>query len=169
MGLEPTTNGLKGLPTNSRSSLYLQALCELPKPGCHPVDTSLAIGDNGDTMSKTALPEAHERFKIVPFANQRTGSESWRVTGIKREGTRIRENYADAKAAHCRKVELETEYWTRAPQDTSLRATKLAVRLGEYRPFPEPVAAANVPALVGARKKFQPISSNLLGRLCLWN
>jgi len=51
-----------------------------------------------------------QRFKVVPFTNPRTGSISWRVTGRKRDGTRIRENFKDEHSAKCRRVELEAEY-----------------------------------------------------------
>jgi integrase len=64
-----------------------------------------------------------EPFKLQTFTN-RGGSESWRVTGMKRDGTRVRENHADLKFAECRKVELTTE-WLARETDTAIRATKL--------------------------------------------
>ena len=64
-----------------------------------------------------------EPFKLQTFTN-RGGSESWRVTGMKRDGTRVRENYQDLKFAECRKVELTTE-WLARHTDTAIRATKL--------------------------------------------
>jgi len=64
-----------------------------------------------------------QRFKIKPFTN-RTGTQSWRVAGIKRDGSRIRENYSEQKAAQCRQLELETEFLARE-SDTAIRATKL--------------------------------------------
>jgi integrase len=64
-----------------------------------------------------------EPFKIQPFTN-RGGSESWRVTGMKRDGTRVRENFLDLKFAECRKVELTTE-WLARKTDASIRATRL--------------------------------------------
>src|ERR1022692_1848317 len=63
------------------------------------------------------------RFRILPFENSRTRSRSWRVTGSKRDGTRIRENFSDQGAAQARRVELETE-WLGQQTDTALRATK---------------------------------------------
>ena len=34
-----------------------------------------------------------QRFKILAFINPRTKTTSWRVSGIKRNGQRIRENF----------------------------------------------------------------------------
>lgn len=65
-----------------------------------------------------------EPFKIISYTNPRTGSQSWRVTGIKRDGTRIRENYRNIGAAEARKLELATE-WLGKHTETALRATKL--------------------------------------------
>lgn len=65
-----------------------------------------------------------QRFKIVEFKNPRTKSTSWRVTGTRRNGDRVRENFTDSNAAQCRQVELEGEFFT-APSETHLRATKL--------------------------------------------
>jgi integrase len=73
-----------------------------------------------------------EPFKIRPFVNH-AGSESWRVDGRKRDGTRVRENFADLKRAEARKLELTTE-WLARETDTALRATKLTdvqVKLAE--------------------------------------
>ena len=72
-------------------------------------------------------------FKIQPFSNPRTGSQSWRVTGSKRDGTRVRDNFSEQKAAECRQVELTMEYLARET-DTAVRATKLTdtqLRLAE--------------------------------------
>ena len=65
-----------------------------------------------------------QRFKIQSFTNPRSGSVSWRVAGSKRDGTRIRENFAREHDAKCRHIELEAEYLTRATE-TNLRATTL--------------------------------------------
>ena len=73
------------------------------------------------------------RFRILPFENSRTSSQSWRVTGSKRDGIRVRENFSDQAAAQARRVELETE-WLGQQTDTALRATKLTeaqLRLAE--------------------------------------
>ena len=64
-----------------------------------------------------------QRFKIIPFVNP-SGARSWRVTGVRRDGVQVRENFRDLRAAQCKQVELETE-WLGQQTDTSLRATKL--------------------------------------------
>jgi integrase len=75
-------------------------------------------------IAAKSKPNRHrQRFAIQDFTNA-TGSTSYRVTGYKRDGARVRENFADIKAAQCRQVELETEYLARET-DTTIRATKL--------------------------------------------
>lgn len=64
-----------------------------------------------------------ERFKLQPFGN-RGGTVSWRVSGSQRDGTRIRENFADEQAARCRRIELESEFHA-GQTETAMRATKL--------------------------------------------
>jgi integrase len=82
-------------------------------------------------MEKPSLTY-REPFRLVPFIN-RAGSQSWRVSGMKRDGTRVRENFADLKRAECRKVALTTE-WLARETETNIRATKLTdvqIRLAE--------------------------------------
>lgn len=64
------------------------------------------------------------RFKILPFTNPRTGTPSWRVTGTRRNGERIRENFAAADEAQYRHTELEAEFHA-ANGVAALRATRL--------------------------------------------
>ena len=64
------------------------------------------------------------RFKILPFTNPRTGTPSWRVTGTRRNGERIRENFASAQEAQYRHTELEAEFHA-ANGVAALRATRL--------------------------------------------
>jgi integrase len=64
------------------------------------------------------------RFKILPFTNPRTGTPSWRVTGTRRNGERIRENFVDAQEAQFRHTELEGEFHA-ANGTAALRATRL--------------------------------------------
>ena len=64
------------------------------------------------------------RFKILPFTNPRTGTPSWRVTGTRRNGDRIRENFARAEEAQYRFTELEGEFHA-ANGVAALRATRL--------------------------------------------
>jgi integrase len=65
-----------------------------------------------------------QRFRILQFINPRTGTTSWRVSGIKRNGERIRENFADSQEAQLRYTELEGEYHA-ASGSAALRATRL--------------------------------------------
>ena len=64
------------------------------------------------------------RFKILPYTNPRTGTPSWRVTGTRRNGERIRENFARAEEAQYRHTELEGEFHA-ANGVAALRATRL--------------------------------------------
>lgn len=84
-------------------------------------------------QTKPAKVSSHlQRFRIVPFINA-AGSESWRVTGWKRDRTRIRENFAEEARAKCRQLELETEYLT-GHRETAIQPTKLSenqIRLAE--------------------------------------
>lgn len=76
-----------------------------------------------------------QRFRVLPYTNPRTGSLSWRVYGIKRDGTMIRENHPDPEAARQRHLQLEAEFHnTDTTQRTGLRATRLsddALRVAE--------------------------------------
>lgn len=65
------------------------------------------------------------RFKILKFINPRTDTTSWRVSGIKRNGERIRENFADVTEAQFRQTELEGEFHA-ANGVAALRATRLS-------------------------------------------
>ena len=62
------------------------------------------------------------RFRLRPFTNE-GGSKAWRVEGYRRDGTRIRENYADLTEAQNRQIELESEFHQ---NDTTMRATCLS-------------------------------------------
>ena len=64
------------------------------------------------------------RFKILPYTNPRTGTPSWRVTGTRRNGERIRDNFARAEEAQYRHTELEGEFHA-ANGVAALRATRL--------------------------------------------
>jgi integrase len=78
-----------------------------------------------DRRSRAHRPQPRQRFKIVPFTNA-GGSQAWRVSGIKRTGERIRENFNDANSARCRQTELEAEYLARTGEETALRSTRLS-------------------------------------------
>ena len=72
----------------------------------------------------TNMKAPKQRFKILQFINPRTNTTSWRVSGIKRNGERIRENYADPQEAQLRYTELEGEFHA-ANGTAALRATRL--------------------------------------------
>jgi integrase len=67
---------------------------------------------------------SRHRFKILAFQN-RGGSEAWRVTGSRRDGSRVRENFSDQRAAETRRSQLEAEFFSRTHEDSALRATRL--------------------------------------------
>jgi hypothetical protein len=73
----------------------------------------------------TNMKGPKQRFKILEFINPRTKTTSWRVSGIKRNGERIRENFADSNEAQLRYTELEGEFHA-ASGAAALRATRLA-------------------------------------------
>jgi integrase len=64
------------------------------------------------------------RFRILPYENPRTFTQSWRVTGTRRNGERIRENFVDVAEAQFRQTELEGEFHA-ANGVAALRATRL--------------------------------------------
>ena len=66
----------------------------------------MTCGIEWATMA-TNMKAPKQRFKIIKFINPRTDTTSWRVSGIKRNGERIRENYADPQEAQFRYTELE--------------------------------------------------------------
>jgi integrase len=77
------------------------------------------------TMAKRETPKKKEaRFKIQRFVNPRTQSHSWRVAGIKRDGTRVRQNFTNEAEADSKQLELETEY-LRGHSETGIKATTL--------------------------------------------
>jgi integrase len=81
---------------------------------------------------RPATTEHRTKFNILEFTN-RSGSQSWRVSGYKRDGSRVRENFSSVEAAQCRQMDLESEYLQRQTE-TAVRATKLSdeqIRLAE--------------------------------------
>jgi integrase len=65
-----------------------------------------------------------ERFRLLTF-NNRGGTVSWRVSGTRRNGERIRENFLDEQDAVNRRLALEVEFRA-APSETALRSTRLS-------------------------------------------
>lgn len=94
----------------------------LPQPMATDGNRPVAVPDQ---RARANRPQPRQRFKIISFTN-RGGSESWRVTGVKRTGERIRENFLDEAAARCRQTELESEYLARSGEGTALRSTRLS-------------------------------------------
>ena len=76
-----------------------------------------------------ARPRRIERFKVTAFRNL-SGSKSWRVSGSKITGERVRENFNEQGAAFDRKAELDSEaagiQTVRTLQKTSLTAEQIA-------------------------------------------
>lgn len=78
-----------------------------------------------DRRARANRPQPKQRFHIQEFTNP-SGAIVWRVTGIKRDGARIRENYTDPVAAQTRQAEFETQYLARTVEDQTLRTTRLS-------------------------------------------
>lgn len=77
-------------------------------------------------MPENAPPQTQrQRFRVVPFENT-GGSKAWRVQGMKRDGSYVRQNFSDYAMAQARQIELEAEYLQRRPEDATIRATKLS-------------------------------------------
>jgi hypothetical protein len=84
-------------------------------------------------LPKPKGPSYQEPFRIIPYRRPRTGETSWRVTGHKRNGQRVRKNFTEQKAAEAERLSLTTEYLT-GHTTTELQATKLTadqLRLAE--------------------------------------
>jgi len=75
------------------------------------------------TKPKAARIELGPRFKIKSFTNS-SGSVSWRVDGYKRDGSRVRQNFAEEKKAQTAQLALETEY-LQGQVKTEIKATRL--------------------------------------------
>src|SRR6516225_8731735 len=73
--------------------------------------------------ARKEITEEEIRFKVKEFTNA-SNSTSYRVAGYKRDGTRVRENFADKLKAKARQIELETE-WLKGEVRTEVQATKL--------------------------------------------
>ena len=52
-----------------------------------------------NTTRSEAMKAPEQGFKSLPDTNPRPETASWRVTGTRRTGGRIRENFADAAEA----------------------------------------------------------------------
>ncbi|HTL58427.1 MAG TPA: hypothetical protein VL361_22255, partial [Candidatus Limnocylindrales bacterium] len=74
---------------------------------------------------RAAKIEIGPRFKIKSFANA-SKTVSWRVDGYKRDGSRVRQNFADENKAKSAQIALETEY-AQGHTNTGIKATSLTV------------------------------------------
>ncbi len=57
-----------------------------------------------------ARPKKLIHFKITKFKNATSGTSSWRVTGTKKDGTRVRKNYSNRAEAVQEQADLEVEF-----------------------------------------------------------
>jgi integrase len=83
-----------------------------------------------NSIQLTIVPKARkepkqeeQRFKVKEFINA-SKTKSYRVDGYKRDGTRVRENFADKLKAQTRQTELQIE-WLTGEVKTEVQATKL--------------------------------------------
>lgn len=75
---------------------------------------------------RAPAPLLRQRFTLREFINASGKSKAWRVEGSKRDGVRVRENYADLAMARARQIQLESEYHGRTQDsEPDRRATKL--------------------------------------------
>lgn len=74
---------------------------------------------------KTEIWQPPSRFVIQEFTNAKTGSVSWRVSGTKRDGTRVRQNFQDKDGAVQRQSELQQEYMA-GQSSHAMRITNLS-------------------------------------------
>ena len=57
-----------------------------------------------------ARPKKLVHFKITAFKNEASGTRSWRVTGTKKDGTRVRKNFSNRAEATQEQADLEVEF-----------------------------------------------------------
>lgn len=57
-----------------------------------------------------ARPKKLIHFKVTKFKNATSGTSSWRVTGTKKDGTRVRKNYSNRAEAVQEQADLEVEF-----------------------------------------------------------
>jgi integrase len=75
-----------------------------------------------------ARPKKIVHFKLAEFTNT-SGTKSWRVTGTKQDGTRIRKNYSDKSEALQEQADLEMEVVGKPEQRRALRTSLSAEQL----------------------------------------
>jgi hypothetical protein len=92
------------MPTGRIANENTNGYCEL----IEAVAIWLTVTSLWDSIR--ANESAGGAVQILPFINPRTGTPSWRVTGTRRNGERIRENFASAQEARYRHKEFEPRH-----------------------------------------------------------
>ena len=98
VGVEPTTNGLKGHAKNKQLLSKTQSFVDRLPVSCHFGPMATNRGGKSNILRRGA-------FRVVEFTNG-SGTQSFRVVGWV-DGVRIRKNFADLRSAEAHKVELE--------------------------------------------------------------
>ena len=78
----------------------------------------------GRMPAATSNGVRRQRFRILDFENS-SGTRSYRVQGMNRDKVYVRENFADLRAAECRRTQLENEYIL--GDDAPLRAPRMTM------------------------------------------
>lgn len=89
------------------------------------------MNETSQTPNIVVLPKPRQKrdaeapqFKLREFTNA-GGTQSWRVEGYKRDGSRVRVNFAEKNRALAKQLELETEYLQGFAPVKFARATRL--------------------------------------------
>lgn len=70
---------------------------------------------------RTRTPDAaRRRFKLRPYLND-SGTRSWRVDGYRKDGSRVRENFADKREAELVAANMEAEHHAAPPPEDPRR------------------------------------------------
>ena len=97
-----------------------------PQPASHAEANIVALPEPRRQGRIPSQPTTRrQRFRVLPFTNE-SGSTSWRVQGMKRDGVYVRRNFSDLVEAQNYQIELECEYRQRQPDDPTLRQTSLS-------------------------------------------
>jgi integrase len=116
--------------------LYSEAMTTNPLPASANEDNKIIPLERprlGRIPQTGPAATRRQRFRILEFKNA-GGSIAYRVQGMKRDGTYVRQNYADLEMAKNKQVELEAEFLQRQPDAPAIRATTLTdtqIRLAE--------------------------------------
>ena len=126
-GVEPTTFGFG----DRRKKPIVTAKIDGKFTGCH-FGCIVPDSRHPNCLMATNAKQPKSKFRITEFING-GGTQSWRVSGIARDGTRLRQNLASLDAARGKQLELESEYLERHGPEV-LKKTTLTdnqVRLAE--------------------------------------